>query len=64
MIKEIIWNLFERMKLVVNNALNKRSLSIWYEPIKVVYMLLLSVIFGCEYGSLEDMLKDLIKNND
>jgi hypothetical protein len=29
-----------------------------------VYMLLLSVIFGCEYGSLEDMLKDLIKNND
>ena len=36
-------------------------MSIWYEPIRVVYLLLLSVIFGTEYESLEEMAKDLLK---
>jgi hypothetical protein len=40
------------MNLVENKALTKKNMSIWYEPIRVVYLLLLSVIFGTEYESL------------
>lgn len=60
MIKEIIWSLFEKMGLIVNSNLNRRNLSIWYEPIKVIYMLLLSIIFGGEYESIGEMINDLI----
>ena len=60
-IQRIIWNVLERTKLVENNALRKRNIEIWYEPVRVVYLLLLSVLFGNEYKSFGEMLTDLSK---
>ncbi len=60
-IKFIIWNYFEKMGMIQNNALRKQNLQIWYEPIKIVYMLLLSIIFGCEYDSIQEMINDLLR---
>ena len=61
MLKRIVWNLLERSKLVENNALRKRNLEIWFEPVKVVYLLLLSIMFGSEYKTMGDMLSDLMR---
>ena len=60
-LKRIIWNWLERSKLVENNALRKKNLEIWFEPVKVVYLLFLSIMFGSEYKTMGDMLSDLTK---
>ena len=61
MVGRIVWNWLERSRLVENGALRKRNIEIWYEPVKVVYLLMLSVMFGGEYGSLEEMFNDMLK---
>ena len=57
----IFWGWLEAQELVVNNAIKKESLSLWYEPVKVVFLLLLSVMFGTEYASIEEMVEKMVK---
>ncbi len=61
LIQSIIWNWLQRCKLIENEALRRRNIEIWYEPVRVVYLLFLSIIFGTQYQSFEDMLAEMIK---
>ena len=61
MLKRIIWNWLERSKLVENDGLRKKNMEIWFEPVKVVYFLFLSIMLGSEYKTMGDMLSDLMK---
>jgi hypothetical protein len=57
MSKDILWNWLQRLKLVENDALRSHHLEIWYEPVQVVFLLFLSIIFGDNHAQLFPLLR-------
>lgn len=57
MSKDILWNWLQRLKLVENDALRSHHLEIWYEPVQVVFLLFLSIIFGDHHAQLFPLLR-------
>ena len=45
-ILEVIWSWLDKNHLVEENVVRKTTLETWYEKNKLVYMLIISMIFG------------------
>ena len=59
-IKEVIWSWLDKNHLVEEDIVRKTTMETWYERNKLVYMLLISMIFGTNDVSPLEMAYEVL----
>lgn len=52
----VFWDWLGRMNLIEKGAFRRSLIEVWYEPVSIVYLLFVSIIFGDDSRDISSIL--------